>query len=122
MGSVKLGLLGYTCKNVGTNIRKPTADYSADEYDFIMNTNLRSAFELAGLFYPLLAKSGRSNIVHVTSVAGLTPLRTGSIYGMTKTTLTQLTQNYWERIKGDLKQEEQVKAYSSCFNYKLFKL
>ncbi|MBB6610224.1 SDR family oxidoreductase [Pontibacter sp. Tf4] len=85
--------LDILVNNVGTNIRKPTADYSSEEYDFIMNTNLRSAFELNRLLYPLLAKSEQGNIVHVTSVAGLTHVRTGSIYGMTKAALTQLTRN-----------------------------
>ncbi len=85
--------LDILVNNVGTNIRKPTADYSSEEYDFIMNTNLRSAFDLNKLCYPLLAASEQGNIIHVTSVAGLTHVRTGSVYGMTKAALTQLTRN-----------------------------
>ena len=85
--------LDILVNNVGTNIRKPTADYSPDEYDFVMNTNLRSAFDLNRLLYPELKKCGQGNIIHVTSVAGLTHVRTGSIYGMTKAALTQLTKN-----------------------------
>jgi tropinone reductase I len=87
------GTLDILVNNVGTNIRKPTADYSTEEFDFIMNTNLRSAFELNRLFYPLLSASAQGNIIHVTSVAGLTHVRTGSVYGMTKAALTQLTRN-----------------------------
>ena len=87
------GRLDILVNNVGTNIRKPTADYTAAEYDFVMNTNLRSAFELNRLLYPLLQKSGQGNIIHVSSVAGLTHVRTGSIYGMTKAALNQLTRN-----------------------------
>lgn len=87
------GNLDILVNNVGTNIRKPTAAYTSVEYDFIMNTNLRSAFELNRLLYPLLAKSAQANIIHVTSVAGLTHVRTGSVYGMTKAALTQLTRN-----------------------------
>lgn len=85
--------LDILVNNVGTNIRKPTSEYTPEEYDFIMSTNLRSAFELNRLLYPLLAKSQQGNIIHVTSVAGLTHVRTGSIYGMTKAALTQLTRN-----------------------------
>ncbi|MBC5991689.1 SDR family oxidoreductase [Pontibacter cellulosilyticus] len=85
--------LDILVNNVGTNIRKPTAEYSPDEYDFVMNTNLRSAFDLNRLLYPELKRSGQGNIIHVTSVAGLTHVRTGSIYGMTKAALTQLTKN-----------------------------
>lgn len=87
------GRLDILVNNVGTNIRKPTADYSADEYDFVMDTNLRSAFELNRLLYPLLRQSVQGNIIHVSSVAGLTHVRTGSIYGMTKAALNQLTRN-----------------------------
>ncbi|GAB3202064.1 Tropinone reductase 1 [Pontibacter aydingkolensis] len=85
--------LDILVNNVGTNIRKPTADYTSEEYDFVMNTNLRSAFDLNRLLYPELKKCGQGNIIHVTSVAGLTHVRTGSIYGMTKAALTQLTKN-----------------------------
>ncbi|ARS34948.1 SDR family oxidoreductase [Pontibacter actiniarum] len=87
------GLLDVLVNNAGTNIRKPTADYSTEEYNFIMQTNLQSAFELNRLLYPLLKESEQGNIVHITSVAGLVHVRTGSIYGMTKAALTQLTRN-----------------------------
>lgn len=87
------GLLDVLVNNAGTNIRKPTAEYNSEEYDFIMHTNLRSAFELNRLLYPMLKKSEQGNIVHITSVAGLVHVRTGSIYGMTKAALTQLTRN-----------------------------
>lgn len=87
------GSLDILINNAGTNIRKPTAEYTTDEYDFVMNTNLRSAFELDRQLYPLLKKSGQGNIIHVSSVAGLVHVRTGSIYGMTKAAMNQLTRN-----------------------------
>nr|WP_168194088.1 SDR family oxidoreductase [Pontibacter sp. SGAir0037] len=87
------GQLDILVNNVGTNIRKPTAAYSAQEYDFILNTNLRSAFELCQQFYPLLKQADQGNIINVTSVAGLTHVRTGVLYGMTKAAMVQLTRN-----------------------------
>ncbi|GAB3814341.1 hypothetical protein GCM10028895_07360 [Pontibacter rugosus] len=87
------GVLDILVNNAGTNIRKPTAEYTSEEYDFVMQTNLQSAFELNRLLYPMLQKAEQANIVHVTSVAGLVHVRTGSIYGMTKAALTQLTRN-----------------------------
>jgi Tropinone reductase 1 len=86
------GKLDILVNNVGTNIRKPTTSYTNDEYDTIINTNLRSAFSLSQAMYPLL-KSSKGCILNVTSVAGLTSLRSGSIYGMTKAALNQLTRN-----------------------------
>lgn len=87
------GSLDILVNNVGTNIRKPAAAYSAAEYDFVMDTNLRSAFELSKATYPLLRQAAQGNIVYVTSVAGLTHVRTGAVYGMTKAALGQLTKN-----------------------------
>lgn len=89
----KWNSLDILVNNVGTNIRKKTIEYTEDEYDHILNTNLRSAFELSKLTYPLLKKSDQGNVIHISSVAGQKHLRTGSIYGMTKAAIIQLTKN-----------------------------
>ncbi|MBT9392014.1 SDR family oxidoreductase [Hymenobacter sp. NST-14] len=79
--------------NVGTNIRKPTVDYSDEEYRHLLATNLDSAWELSRGVQPLLVAAGGGSIVNISSVAGLTHVRTGAIYGMTKAALVQLTRN-----------------------------
>ena len=86
------GGLDILVNNVGTNIRKPTTAYQPDEYNLLLQTNLQSAFELLQLAHPFL-KATRGCVVNITSVAGLTALRSGSIYGMTKAALNQLTRN-----------------------------
>ncbi|OON68266.1 SDR family oxidoreductase [Hymenobacter sp. CRA2] len=85
------GRLDGLVNNVGTNIRKPTADYQEGEYQHVMQTNLDSAFALCQLVYPLLKESGAGSIVNIASVAGLTHVRTGAVYGMTKAAMVQLT-------------------------------
>lgn len=40
------GRLHILVNNVGTNIRKPTAEYSASEFQFLLATNLESTFAL----------------------------------------------------------------------------
>jgi tropinone reductase I len=87
------GGLDILVNNAGTNIRKKTPEYSADEYQTLLQTNLTSAFHLNQLAYPLLKAAGSSSIIHVASVAGLTHVRTGSVYGMTKAAMVQLTRN-----------------------------
>jgi Tropinone reductase 1 len=87
-----LGGVDALVNNVGTNIRKRSTDYTSEEFNTILNTNLVSAFELSRKLHPLLAKS-KGSVVSVVSVAGLTHLRTGSPYGMTKAALIQLTKN-----------------------------
>lgn len=87
------GSVGILVNNVGTNVRKPTADYDADEYDYVLNTNIRSAYELTQAVYPLLKATGQSSIVFVSSVSGLTHTSSGSLYGMSKAAMNQLTRN-----------------------------
>ncbi|MBT2558821.1 SDR family oxidoreductase [Hymenobacter sp. ISL-91] len=79
--------------NVGTNIRKPSLDYSTDEYRQLLATNLDSAWELSRGLHPQLVAAGGGSIINISSVAGLTHMRTGAIYGMTKAALVQLTRN-----------------------------
>lgn len=85
--------LDILVNNVGTNIRKPTAAYSGADYDHVLNTNLRSAYELSQAAYPLLRASGSGKVIMVSSVSGLTHTSSGSLYGMTKAAMLQLTRN-----------------------------
>nr|AAP06906.1 putative pfam00106, adh_short, short chain dehydrogenase [Oryza sativa Japonica Group]AAP06916.1 hypothetical protein [Oryza sativa Japonica Group] len=87
------GKLDILVNNVGTNIRKPTTEYSADEYSFLMATNLESAYHLCQLGHPLLKASGSGSIVFISSVAGIVALFSGTIYAMTKGAMNQLTKN-----------------------------
>ncbi|GAB3918748.1 SDR family oxidoreductase [Larkinella terrae] len=87
------GKLDILINNAGTNIRKPTIDYTTEEFDQLLNTNLRAGYELSKAAYPLLKASGKGSIVFVSSVSGLTHTSSGSIYGMTKAALHQLTRN-----------------------------
>ncbi|WP_373513838.1 SDR family oxidoreductase [Persicitalea sp.] len=86
------GKLDILINNAGMNIRKATMAYADDEYDLIMQVNLRSVFELSRAAYPLL-KASKGCIVNMSSVSALTHISSGSIYGMTKAALTQLTRN-----------------------------
>lgn len=85
--------LDILVNNVGTNIRKKTTDYSFSEYESILNTNLSTVFRICQLAYPLLKKSNGSSIVNIASVAGLTHIRTGAPYAMSKAAMIQLTRN-----------------------------
>lgn len=85
------GGLDILVNNVGTNIRKKTVEYTTEEYEFVWRTNMTSAFELCRLAYPFLMRAGGGSVVNVGSVAGLTALRTGAPYAISKAALAQLT-------------------------------
>lgn len=74
----------FQVNNVGTNIRKPTTEFSAEEYSFLMATNLESAYHLCQIAHPLLKLSGSGSIVFISSVAGVVSVFSGTIYAMTK--------------------------------------
>jgi Tropinone reductase 1 len=79
--------------NVGDNRSQASLAYSAADIDAIMRTNTLSAFEMARLGHQFLSPHGDSAIVNIASVSGLKHVRTGSVYGMSKAALVQLTRN-----------------------------
>lgn len=89
----EVGKLDIVVNNVGMNIRKKTVTYSEDEYLKIVQTNMHSTFDICQRSYELLKKSDAGALVNIVSTAGLTHVRTGAPYGMTKAALIQLSRN-----------------------------
>lgn len=87
------GKLNILVNNVGTNIRKPTTEYTSEEYSILMATNLESTYHLSQLAHPLLRASGAGSIVFISSVAGLVGIGSGTIYAASKAAINQLTKN-----------------------------
>ena len=87
------GGLHILVNNAGTNRSMAAVDYPEDAWRAIFETNLFAAFELCRQAYPLLSRHAASSIVNVGSVSGLTHVRTGAPYGMSKAALHQMTRN-----------------------------
>ena len=87
------GGLHILVNNAGTNRSRASVEYGEDEWRQIFETNLFSAFELSRMAHPLLTQHAASSIVNVGSVSGLTHVRTGAPYGMSKAALHQMTRN-----------------------------
>jgi Tropinone reductase 1 len=87
------GKVDVLVNNAGTNIRKAVKDVEDGEFEELINTNLRSGYELTRKIYPSLKKSDQGNVIFMSSVAGLAHLRTGAIYAMSKAAMNQLTKN-----------------------------
>lgn len=85
--------LNILVNNAGSNLTRATTDYTEDEWRSIFEVNLFSAFELSRYAHPLLTKHAVSSIVNVGSVSGVTHVRSGAPYGMTKAALHQMTRN-----------------------------
>ena len=87
------GGLHLLVNNAGGNLTRPALDYGEDQWRGIFETNLFSAFELSRLAYPQLTRHASSAIVNVGSVSGITHVRSGAPYGMSKAALHQMTRN-----------------------------
>ena len=121
-GEARLDIL---INNVGTNVKKPSAEYTKGDYDRVFGTNLESVVALTALAHPLLKRGAEASrrekkaggeraataavgaapeasaVVLVSSVAGGPPsMRSGSLYAATKAALDQLARNWaceWAR-------------------------
>ena len=74
-----------TVNNVGTNIRKPTIEYSEEEYDKVLGVNLKATYRTCQQAHGLLKAAGKSSVVMVGSVAGgPASIKSGTLYAMSK--------------------------------------
>ncbi|KAK9154361.1 hypothetical protein Sjap_001841 [Stephania japonica] len=87
------GKLNILINNVGTNKRKPTTEFTTEEFSFIMTTNFESSYHLCQLAHPLLKSSGMGSIVFISSVAGVVALNSGTVYAASKGAMNQVTKN-----------------------------
>ena len=87
------GALDILVNNAGINVRKPVAEVSFEEYRRVLDTNMDGVFDLCRRLLPWLDTGAPSAVINNASVAGLTHLRTGAPYGMSKAALVQLTRN-----------------------------
>jgi len=85
--------LDVLVNNAGTNLRKQTIEYSDEEYQFVVDTNIKAPFMICKALHPLLQKSSYPSIINLASIAGSLDVRTGSPYGISKAGLIQLTKN-----------------------------
>uniref|UniRef100_A0A7S3A6Z0 Tropinone reductase n=1 Tax=Rhodosorus marinus TaxID=101924 RepID=A0A7S3A6Z0_9RHOD len=95
------GELHILVNNAGMSIRKRSLEYGEEEYDKLMDTNLKSIFRLCQMAHPMLKKAGSSCVLMDSSVAGMVALNSGSIYGMSKAALNQLARTLCCEWSGD---------------------
>ena len=77
--------------NAGCNVRKPAADVTWEDWNLILDTNLRGAFFVAQAVARLMIPQGRGRIINIgslTSVAGYAGL---GPYGASRGGIRQLT-------------------------------
>jgi NAD(P)-dependent dehydrogenase (short-subunit alcohol dehydrogenase family) len=87
----KRGKIDVLVNNAGMNIRTPALEVTDEEWETIMQTNLKSTFMLSQIVGRHMKESGGGRIINISSVAGHVALQTGVVYGASKAALIQMT-------------------------------
>src|SRR5438128_3063289 len=77
--------------NAGVNVRKTITDFTLDEWNGVINTNLTSVFLLCRAFVPHMKGNGYGRILNMTSIMSWVSLPGRTAYSSSKAALLGLT-------------------------------
>ncbi len=87
-----LGGIDVLVNNAGTTVTKKIADFTVEDYDRVMDTNLKGAWLVAQeVGRRMIARGRGGSIVNIASMAGLHTVRLLSVYGMSKAGVAHMT-------------------------------
>ena len=78
------GKIDILLNNVGMGIYKDIVDTTLEDYDQIMNTNMRSGFLFTRYTVPHMIKQGKGTILMLSSMAGISGFAGQAVYCSTK--------------------------------------
>src|SRR5258708_8510793 len=80
----KLGPIGILVNNAGIGLFGPAHEKSEEEWDRIMNTNLKSLFLVSRAVVPSMIRQGEGDIINISSLAGRNTFAGGGLYCASK--------------------------------------
>jgi NAD(P)-dependent dehydrogenase (short-subunit alcohol dehydrogenase family) len=87
--------------NAGVGVaRKPLVDLPVEEWDQVMNTNLRAPYLTIRSFAPMMISARFGHIINISSLAGKNVLPEGAAYSASKWGLNGLTYSVAEELRG----------------------
>lgn len=89
--SEHLGKASILVNNAGVNLRKPVTDFTLDEWRWVMDSNLTSAFLCARVFVPHMKGTGYGRILNMTSIMSHISLPGRCAYSSSKAGLLGFT-------------------------------
>ena len=89
----ELGPAHLLFNNAGTVLVKRFEETTEDEYDHIMDTNVRSAFMVTKRVIPQLLENNGGSIVLMSSISALRGFPLEAVYGMSKAAVQALMMN-----------------------------
>ena len=87
--------------NAGMNIRKKITDFTLEEWNRVLDTNLTSVFLMCRSFVPQMRGSGQGRIINMTSIMSHISLGERGDYSASKTALLGLTRTLALELASD---------------------
>lgn len=89
--ALSVGPIDILVNNAGVNIRTKALDVTEEEWQTIIDTDLKGAFMMAQQVGRHMVDRGRGSVINVSSVGGHVALRTGVVYAAAKAGVIQMT-------------------------------
>ncbi len=94
------GHVNILVNNAGINIRKAPQDYTLEEWQRVVNTNLTGVFLCARAVYPHMVKVGGGKIINIGSMTSIFGSNVSPVYAATKGGVIQFTKSlaiFWAK-------------------------
>ena len=96
----RYGRVDILVNNAGVmSASQPLHQMAPEEWERILNTNLRGAFYTLRAFTPMMIAARRGDIVNISSVAGKNPLPNNAAYAASKWALNGLSYSAAEELR-----------------------
>jgi len=96
----KLGPISILVNNAGIGRFGPVQDKSEEEWDLVLNTNLKSVFLVSRAVVPSMIRQHKGDIINISSLAGKNTFSGGGIYCASKWGVQGLTGCMAEDLRG----------------------
>jgi NAD(P)-dependent dehydrogenase (short-subunit alcohol dehydrogenase family) len=96
-----LGRVDIVVNNAGVGgFGGPLHQLSPDNWEHILNTNLRGVYYITRAFAPLMIRARSGHIINISSLAGKNALPNGAAYAASKWGLNGLSYSLAEELRG----------------------
>lgn len=85
------GQLDILVNNAGVNVRKPVLEISPEEWDLVINTNLKGYLLMAQAVVPHMLSRGTGKVINMASILGSVALPSQVAYASSKGGVIQMT-------------------------------
>ena len=94
------GGVSLLVNNAGIGIFRPALQLEEDDWDRVLDTNLKGAWLMSRAVAPLMVAAGRGQIIHIASLAGKNTFAGGGAYCASKWGLRGLAGCLAEELRG----------------------